>query len=87
MDAVIISNFQNAISASASTTKSYNPAQENKCFTRLINEDKCEHTEIFPKKGCEGWVYFLEEGVSKASAHGGVQFWNLIICIKKLHDI
>lgn len=62
MDAVIISNFQNAISASASTTKSYNPTQENKCFTRLINEDKCEHTEIFPKKGCEGWVYFLEEG-------------------------
>lgn len=54
MDAVIISNFQNAISASASTTKSYNPTQENKCFTRLINEDKCEHTEIFPNKGCEG---------------------------------
>lgn len=58
MEAVIISNFQNAISASASTTKSYNPAQENKCFTRLINEDKCEHTEIFPNKGCEGWVFF-----------------------------
>lgn len=51
MDAVIISNFQNAISASVSTTKSYNPTQENKCFTRLINEDKCEHTEIFLIRG------------------------------------
>lgn len=41
MNAKIISDFLNATSAGVSTTKSYNPAQVKKCFTRLINEDKC----------------------------------------------
>lgn len=87
MNAKIISNFPNATSAGVSTTKSYNPAQEKEMFYKTDKWGQVHIEKFFLWVVRDKFDFERRGRVPKAFAHGGVQFWKLIICIKKLHDI